>query len=182
MCESWFIYPLTAVVYKGSHIDLWTSFLPFLLKQEFLLFSYLSGECYRAIMALLFKISAWFCKVCVYWTCLLDCFPYRYLLLFDCSQLLIIWIILLCTLNVYICIKIAIRFIWPWVTRTYFYLQEFNCHHRNTDAFCWETNSVVVEAIESYSYAFVDRLQMYEFEVDVSARCTKDSHKKSKLW
>ena len=41
VCESWFIYPFTAVVFKGPHIDLWTSFLPSLLKQKFLLFSYL---------------------------------------------------------------------------------------------------------------------------------------------
>ena len=41
VCESWFIYPLTTVVFKGPHIDLWTSYLPSLLKQEFLLFSYL---------------------------------------------------------------------------------------------------------------------------------------------
>ena len=54
-------------------------------------------------------------------------------------------------------------------------LQTYDCHHTSRDPFCWPVTSLRVEVIESYDYAYKwNHKPHYSFDVDVSARCTKD--------
>lgn len=57
-------------------------------------------------------------------------------------------------------------------------VKEYNCHDQDKGAFCWDVGSVRVEVVESYNYAYVSQKPLYEFDLDVSARCTKDSVRK----
>ncbi|KAL4227098.1 hypothetical protein ACF0H5_015072 [Mactra antiquata] len=54
-------------------------------------------------------------------------------------------------------------------------VREYNCHQQSRESFCWNVGSLRVEVIESYNYAYVAQKPLYEFDIDVSARCTKDS-------
>ncbi|KAH3816637.1 uncharacterized protein LOC127831827 [Dreissena polymorpha] len=56
------------------------------------------------------------------------------------------------------------------------YIRELTCHDQNKNSFCWEVSSVRVEVSESYTYAYVQKRPLYDFDVDVSARCSR--HKK----
>ncbi|XP_045165271.2 uncharacterized protein LOC123529122 [Mercenaria mercenaria] len=53
-------------------------------------------------------------------------------------------------------------------------VEEYNCHQTDKDAQCWNVGSLRLEVIETYNYAYVSQKPLYEFDIDVSARCTKD--------
>lgn len=55
------------------------------------------------------------------------------------------------------------------------YVREYNCHAQNKDAFCWDVSSMRVEVIEGYNYAYQAQKALYELDLDVHARCTKDA-------
>lgn len=57
-------------------------------------------------------------------------------------------------------------------------VREFNCHQQNKEPFCWDVESMRVEVVESYNYAYVNQKPLYELDLDVHSRCTKDSIKK----